>query len=411
MTGDISAIQDDDRAVLAINAGSSSLKIRLYAMAQEHLMFEGHAERIGEDDSRCVYRVYDTGGAVSEQIQSIATTDHASALQLLFAALNKRHAGSTMPVLSAIGHRVVHGGETFQEPTLIDDDVIDSLRALIPLAPLHNPANLATIETARRLYPRVMQVAVFDTAFFHTLPSYACRYAVPEALYREQHVRRYGFHGTSHQQAARQAADYLQQPLTSLRLITLHLGNGASAAAIRDGRCIDTSMGMTPLEGLIMGTRCGDLDPSVPLYLARTMGMSTDDIEDLLNHDSGMKGLCGATDMRDIHRLADRGDQQARLAIDMYCYRIAKYVGAYYIALGGVDALVFTGGVGENDARIRRAVCAQLSPLGIRVDEQANQAVSATPCDISKASSNAGVLIVTANEELEIARQALAMTR
>jgi acetate kinase len=244
---------------------------------------------------------------------------------------------------------------------------------------------------------------VFDTAFFHTLPPHAYRYALPDNLYHQHHIRRYGFHGISHQQAAREAADTLQQPLDTLRLITLHLGNGASAAAIHNGICIDTSMGMTPLEGLIMGTRCGDIDPSVPVYLARTMGMTIDEIETLLNHDSGLKGLCGANDMRDVHRLANNGDKQALLALDMYCYRIAKYVGAYYIALGGLDALVFTAGIGENDPLIRQTVCRQLSVLGIAVDDERNQQAGAV--EISAAHSSIGVLVIAANEELEIARQ------
>jgi len=403
-------MQTSDLPVLVVNSGSSSIKFCLYLMPDEERLLSGVIERIGEADSRCVYTEYKASGNVSEHILKLPTTDHDTASQQVFTLLGNSAAGDFMRSLHAIGHRVVHGGEAFKGPTLIDADIINDLRALIPLAPLHNPANLAAIETAARLYPQVPQVAVFDSAFFHTLPPHACRYAVPEKLYHEQHVRRYGFHGTSHQQAARQAADYLRQPPASLRLITLHLGNGASAAAIRDGRCIDTSMGMTPLEGLIMGTRCGDLDPSVPLYLARTMDMTIDDIEDLLNHGSGMKGLCGATDMRDVHRLANSGDQQARLAIDMYCYRIAKYVGAYYIALGGVDALVFTGGVGEHDALIRQAVCAQLSPLGISVDEQRNRTVTTTPCAISAADSKTAVLVIAANEELEIARQTLSVT-
>ena len=293
----------------------------------------------------------------------------------------------------------------FQAPTLIDEDVIDGIREMIPLAPLHNPANLTGIEATRQLCPTVPQVAVFDTAFFRTLPPHAYRYALPDELYRQHHVRRYGFHGTSHQHVARQAADYLQQPLESLQLITLHLGNGASAAAIRDGICIDTSMGMTPLEGLVMGTRCGDLDPSVHFYLSRTLGMDFNEIETLLNHDSGMKGLCGAKDMREVHRLANKGDEQARLAIDMYCYRISKYIGAYYTILGGLDALVFTAGIGENDPIIRQSVCDRLSVLGITLDHKLNQTGASGTFDISGENSKVKVLVIPTNEELEIARQ------
>jgi acetate kinase len=255
----------------------------------------------------------------------------------------------------------------------------------------------------------VPQVAVFDTAFFRTLPPHAYRYAVPEELYSQHSVRRFGFHGISHQYVARQTAHYLEQPLASLRLITLHLGNGASAAAIRDGSCIDTSMGMTPLEGLIMGTRCGDLDPAVHFYLARTLGMGIDEIEHLLNQASGMKGLCGVNDMREVHRLADAGDERARLAIDMFCYRISKYVGAYYTALGGLDALVFTAGIGENDPAIRQLVCERLTSLGIRIDPQRNRSNTGGVLIFNDEHSKVKLLVVPANEELEIARQATSL--
>jgi acetate kinase len=276
---------------------------------------------------------------------------------------------------------------------------------------LHNPASLAGIEAMQQSCPQVPQVAVFDTAFFRTLPPHAYRYALPDTLYQDHQVRRYGFHGTSHQHVAQKAAHYLQQPLTALRLITLHLGNGASVAAIRDGVCIDTSMGMTPVEGLIMGTRCGDLDPAVHFYLARTLGMDFDEIEHLLNTDSGMKGLCGVSDMRDVHHLADEGSEQARLAIAMYCYRIVKYIGAYYVALGGLDALVFTGGVGENDALIRQFVCDGVGVLGISVDEQRNHSGASETFRISEVNKKVDVLIVPANEELEIARQVVALLK
>ncbi len=397
--------------VLIINSGSSSIKFRLYDMEQETLLASGALERIGEVNTRSIYREYTASGNMQEQIAHSPVTDHTAGLKQIVAFLQSSD-GSThsrksdsMKSLHAIGHRVVHGGETFQAPALIDEGVIEGIREMIPLAPLHNPANLAGIEAMRRLCPQLPQVAVFDTAFFRTLPPHAYRYALPNELYHRHHVRRYGFHGTSHQHAAGQAADYLQQPLKKLRLITLHLGNGASAAAIRDGICIDTSMGMTPLEGLIMGTRCGDLDPSVHFYLARTLGMEFDKIETLLNHDSGMKGLCGVNDMREVHRLASEGNEQARLAIDMYCYRISKYVGAYCVTLGGLDALVFTAGIGENDSFIRQSVCNRLSVLGILLDHKRNQSGASGAFDISSERSKVKVLVVPANEELEIAYQ------
>lgn len=395
--------------VLVINSGSSSIKFRLYEMAQEALLVSGAVERIGEAGAiSSVYRQYSASGAVQEHKQNLAVTDHAAGLQQIFAFLQSSTVDA-MKSLDAIGHRVVHGGETFQAPILIDEAVLEGITNMIPLAPLHNPANLAGIEATRRLCPQLPQIAVFDTAFFSTLPPHAYRYALPDELYRQHHLRRYGFHGTSHQHVAQQAVNFLQQPLDRLRLITLHLGNGASAAAIRDGICIDTSMGMTPLAGLVMGTRCGDLDPSVHFYLARTLDMTLSEIESLLNHDSGMKGLCGASDMREVHHLANRGDAQARLAIDIYCYRISQYIGAYSVALGGLDALVFTGGIGENDAMVRQAVCDKLAFLGITLDQQRNQSgtgeIFNISQDISGTNNRVKVLVVAANEELEIARQ------
>lgn len=391
--------------VLVLNSGSSSIKFRIYDMEQEMLFVSGTLERLGEADGSSVYHKYNAAGDVEEHKENSPVADHATGLKQIFTFLESRGVIDPTNSLYAIGHRVVHGGETFHAPTLIDEDIIEGIREMIPLAPLHNPANLAGIEITNQLYPQVPQVAVFDTAFFRTLPPCAYRYALPDELYRQHHVRRYGFHGTSHQYVAKQTANNLQQPLEKLRLITLHLGNGASAAAIRDGICIDTSMGMTPLEGLIMGTRCGDLDPSVHFYLARTMGMDLNEIETLLNRDSGMKGLCGTSDMREVHRLADKGDEPARLAIEMYCYRMSKYIGAYYVALGGLDALVFTGGIGENDSLIRQSVCNRLSILGITLDHKLNQSSAGGTFDISGENSKVKVLVVSANEELEIARQ------
>jgi len=397
--------------VLVINAGSSSIKFRLYEMTQEVLLASGSLERIGEGGGSSDYQIYSPRGDIDRRHESSAIEDHLAGLQEIVAFLEDNNLVNSTTSLYAIGHRVVHGGETFQAPALIDDKVIKEIHRMIPLAPSHNPANLTGIEAMRQSCPQVPQVAVFDTAFFRSLPPHAYRYALPEALYQEHQVRRYGFHGTSHQHVAQQAAHYLQQPLTALRLITLHLGNGASAAAIRDGICIDTSMGMTPLAGLIMGTRCGDLDPAVHFYLARTLGMGLDEIEHLLNNDSGMKGLCGVSDMRDVHRLADEGNEQARLAIDMYCYRMVKYIGAYYLALGGLDALVFTGGVGENDALIRQSVCAGLAVLGITLDQQLNRSGASETFSISETNNKVEVLVVPANEELEIARQTVLLIK
>jgi acetate kinase len=311
--------------------------------------------------------------------------------------------------LLGIGHRVVHGGESFKEPTLIDEKVLAGINETMPLAPLHNPANLKGIEIALRICPNVPQVAVFDTAFHQTLPPHTFCYPVPYSLYKTYHVRRYGFHGTSYHSISKQAAAYLKQPLEKLNLIALHLGNGASATAIKAGKSVDTSMGMTPLEGLMMGTRCGDIDPSLPFYLAKIMGKSNEELNLLLTRESGLKGICGASDMREVHVLAEEGDPMANLAIEMYCYRIKKYIGAYYAILGHLDALIFSGGIGENDSLIRKNVCAGLANLGIVIDDNKNQTAAHKTFAIQRKDGVVKVLVIPTDEELEIAQQTLAL--
>lgn len=386
--------------ILVLNAGSSSIKYSLIAPAEQQSLLTGLIERIGE--SAAIHRFRGRDG--SEQKVEKPIADHPQALRELFAVLND--SGAIKPgELTGIGHRVVHGGETFRQPARIDADVMAQIEAMIPLAPLHNPANLLGIREAMRLMSEVPQVAVFDTAFHQTLPDYAYRYALPERLYRENGVRRYGFHGTSHRYVANQAAEFLGKPLTQTNLITLHLGNGASVTAIRDGISIDTSMGMTPLEGLMMGTRSGDIDPAIHFYLGRTLDMPSQDIENLLNKNSGCKGVCGENDMRAIHRNADAGDADARLALAMYAYRIKKYIGAYYAALGRVDALVFTGGIGENDAWLRQTSCEGLSALGINIDAAKNSRAEKPCARVSSDDSPVAVLVIATNEELEIALQ------
>jgi acetate kinase len=307
--------------------------------------------------------------------------------------------------LDAIGHRVVHGGETFTQPALIDATVLAGIRKVAPLAPLHNPANLTGIEIAMAIAPDIPHVAVFDTAFHQTIPDYAYRYALPEKLYTDYGVRRYGFHGTSHHYVAQRAAENLGVPLQSINLISLHLGNGASAAAIRQGRCVDTSMGLTPLEGLVMGTRSGDIDPAIPFYLAKQANLTFAEIDDLLNRHSGLKGICGFNDMREVHQQAEQGNASAILAIEMYCYRIRKYIGAYTAVLGRVDAIVFTAGIGENAAFIRAQVCDDLAGLGIVLDATKNKLSCEGVLDISTAESIVRVLVVPTDEEWEIAMQ------
>jgi acetate kinase len=307
--------------------------------------------------------------------------------------------------LFGIGHRVVHGGELFRNATVVDDHVVAAIRSLIPLAPLHNPSNLLGIEIAGTLFPDVPQVAVFDTAFHQTLPPRAFHYAIPYDWYTEHHVRRYGFHGTSHLYVSREAARYLGKGPEETNLITLHLGNGASCTAVQGGSSADTSMGLTPLEGLVMGTRSGDIDPALHFFIIRQTGMSAEDLEKALNSQSGLKGICGLNDMREIQEQAENGNERAELAIDIFCYRIKKYIGAYCAALGRVDALVFTGGIGENSAVVRSRVCSGLQHMGINVDEKKNAAVSGDIAEIQTDGAAPKLLVIKTDEEREIARQ------
>jgi acetate kinase len=387
--------------VLIVNSGSSSIKYQLIDPDGPQRLAHGQVERIGHADAglhhtmRCEDRWRE-----HDEVRAIA--DHDEGLAAVVDAL---HADGLDRHLTAIGHRVVHGGDRFREPTVIDDAVTDGIRALIPLAPLHNPPNLAGIEVARRLWPQVPQVAVFDTAFHAALPPVAYRYAVPEHWYTGHGVRRYGMHGTSHGYVARRAAEVLGRPLDDLRLITAHLGNGASMAAVAGGRSIDTSMGLSPLEGLVMGTRSGDLDPAIIFHVGREAGLSSLAIERELNRESGLRGLCGDNDLRVVEQRAADGDARAELALAVFCYRIRKYVGAYAVALGGLDALVFTAGIGEHSPTVRARVCDGLGLLGVALDDRANTASTTV---VSGADSAVAVLVVPTDEELEIATQTLA---
>jgi acetate kinase len=391
--------------ILVINSGSSSIKYQLFDMRDESVIAAGILEQIGEKQSRLAHRTRGDGPKMEEIIRSLHVDDHRQGFDLIESVLNESGALQDTNELSGIGHRVVHGGEVFRAPTVIDGEVVATIRRLIPLAPLHNPANLLGIEVAMDTAPRVPQVAVFDTAFHHSLPPRAYRYALPRNLYPEHGIRRYGFHGTSHGYVARRAAAYLMRPLDSLDLITLHLGNGASITAVKDGKSIDTSMGMTPLEGLMMGTRCGDLDPAITFFLMRETGLSGPEVESLLNQASGLKGVCGANDMREVLKMVDSGNEDARLAVDMYCYRIRKYIGAYLAALGRLDALVFTGGIGQNAPEIRQIICEGLKRLGIDIARSANTIRSAGICEIQGPASAVKILVIPTNEELDIARQ------
>ncbi|MGD7035614.1 acetate/propionate family kinase [Methylotuvimicrobium buryatense] len=386
--------------ILVINSGSSSIKYRLIALPQEQVLADGLLERIGDQKSRIIHRA-DDSGRLYEIKQSVAAADHHQAFKAVFEIL-----GENCPV-DAIGHRVVHGGDRFSGPALVDDDTIASMRALCRIAPLHNPVNLLGIESCLAHFPGVPQVAVFDTAFHQTMPPHAYRYAIPETWYSDYGIRRFGFHGTSHHYVARRAAEFIGKPFDRSHLITLHLGNGASATAIANGRSIDTSMGFTPLEGLVMGTRSGDLDPAIPLFVEQTENTDTNVIDRALNRESGLKGLCGTSDLRTVLEQTNAGDERARLALDLYCYRIKKYIGAYYAVLGEVDALVFTGGVGENAAEVRRLACEGLSRLGITIDEAANSDVTGAIAEIGHPESRTRILVIKTDEELQIARETM----
>ncbi len=394
--------------ILVLNAGSSSLKFQLFVLPDLTVIATGLIEQIGAECSS-VHLVFSDAAGAEQSIQKRRpVAEHGQAIAIMSELLTESGTMTNVQELAGIGHRVVHGGESFHAPCLIVDGVIEAIEELIPLAPLHNPANLTGIRVALEHAPAVPQVAVFDTAFHQSIPEHGYLYALPYALYEHHKVRRYGFHGTSHGYVAQRAAEHLETPLAGLNIISLHLGNGASAAAIQGGQCIDTSMGLTPLEGLIMGTRSGDLDPAILFFLARETGMTVDELDEMLNKQSGLKGICGENDMRTITELAGRGDHQAGLALTMFCYRLKKYIGAYSAALGGVDCIVFTGGIGENSARVRMLSCQGLDRLGIRIDPWKNNgSPQGTILEIQSADSPVKVLVVQTDEELEIATQTL----
>ena len=393
--------------VLVLNSGSSSVKYQLLDMSDSRRLAQGLVERIGEETSRVKHSPAD--GETREW--SGAISDHDAALKAVAQELSRDGLGLDSPELAAIGHRVVHGGKYFTEPTVIDDTVLAEIERLIPVAPLHNPANLTGIRTAQALRPDLPQVAVFDTSFHTTMPESAARYAIDVETADAHRIRRYGFHGTSHAYVSRATAKLLGKAPEEVNVIVLHLGNGASASAVRGGRCVDTSMGLTPLEGLVMGTRSGDLDPAVIFHLMRVGGMSADEIDNLLNKKSGLIGLCGDNDMREIRRRIEEGDESAQLAFDIYIHRLRKYIGAYYAVLGRVDAVAFTAGVGENASAVREAAVAGLAELGLAVDDELNAVRSDEPRLISPPSARVAVAVVPTDEELEIATQTYALVK
>jgi acetate kinase len=336
--------------ILVINTGSSSIKYQLFDMEQDHALATGTVEKIGEPTSIMTHQRRLADGRFQKTVEEAGIADHEEGFQHIVSFLSdpKNRVVDDESGIVAVGHRVVHGGETFHAPVVIDEEVMAAIRENIPLAPLHNPANLTGIELTKGIFPDIPQVAVFDTAFHQTLPQHAFLYAIPFEMYEQHRIRRYGFHGTSHAFVAERAAEYLNRPLTELNLITIHLGNGASMAALKNGECIDTTMGMTPLAGLVMGTRSGDVDPAVPFFLADQLGMGLADIDGLLNKKSGLKGICGTNDMREVIEKKEAGDRRAEIALEIYTYRIKKYIGAYFAAVESLDALIFTAGIGEN---------------------------------------------------------------
>lgn len=386
--------------VLVINCGSSSIKYRLYEMDGERLIARGLVERIGLPDGLISFE----GPVGSVEGKRVNAADHTQGMRLALDSLVESGAIRDVAEIDAVGHRVVQGGEKFTEPVLVDEEVVSQLEAFGPLAPVHAGPNTAGIRACMELIP-APQVAVVDTAFHQTLPPKAYLYGIPYELYEKHGIRKYGFHGTSHRYVSRRAAELLGRPLQGFRVITCHLGNGASVAAVKDGKSVDTSMGLTPLEGVVMGTRSGDLDPAVVFYLMKKEGMSADEVNDFLNKKCGLLGLAGigSADFRDVYAAASSGNERARLALEVYAYRVRKYIGAYMAAMGGTDAVVFTAGIGENNAFIRKEICGGLEELGIVIDEERNE--SGQPERIISADdSRVAVLVVPTNEELLIAR-------
>lgn len=386
--------------ILVVNSGSSSIKFQLIEMPSGEVRCTGLLERIGLNQSRVHYKAKS-----KKYSEEIPIPDHTTGLKIIAEWLMDEEKGviKSTDEIQAVGHRVVHGGESFAKTTLINDAVKNEIKKLFTLAPLHNPANYEGIEVAEKIFEKAKQVAVFDTAFHQSIPEHAHRYAIPEKLYKENHIRLYGFHGTSHKYVSEKAIEYLGK--TNSGLVTLHLGNGCSATAIKDGRSIDHSLGFGPMTGLLMGTRSGDIDPSLIFYLVDQLGYSLDEVSTLLQKKSGLLGLTGLSDVREIEQKASEGDKASQMALEMMAYRIRKYVGAYAAAMNGLDAIVFTGGIGENSVTVRKMVCKDMNFLGIRLDESKNRERSDKLMEIHAAGSEVKLLVIPTNEELEIAKQ------
>jgi acetate kinase len=393
--------------VLVINSGSSSIKYQLLDTDTEAVMVSGLVERIGDAEGDLKHKAYPDSD--DEQVTKLRQPipDHSTGMRLAIDLITDPEKGviKDKSEIEAVGHRVVHGGESFSQPTIVTDDVINGIEECGSLAPLHTPANLDGIRVAMELFPDAPQVTVFDTAFHQTIPAHAFMYALPRELYEEDRVRRYGFHGTSHKFVATEMATILGKPLEETNMITVHLGNGCSITAVEQGKSVDTTMGLTPLEGLVMGTRSGDVDPAIHAFLARNKGMDIEAIDTMLNKESGLKGLCGMNDMRDIHAAIEKGDEKAKVALDVQTYRNKKYIGSYMAVLGNVDAIVFTAGIGENDEIVRLESLRGLEAFGVKIDEKINDQRAKEPLKISTDDSSVAVWVIPTNEELAIARE------
>lgn len=396
--------------ILVVNAGSSSIKYQLIDMTTEKVLSSGLVERIGLEEGTITHKTF-CDGEEKKVKEVFAIPNHTVGLERVAELLVDQEMGviSDPSEIKAVGHRLVHGGEAFTKTVVITDEVKAKVKELFPLAPLHNPANLVGVEVAEEVFPNATQIGVFDTAFHQTMPEVAYRYAIPSEMYTEMGIRKYGFHGTSHKYVSEKAMEYLAK--SDAKIITIHLGNGASMAAVEAGICKDTSMGIGPLNGLIMGTRSGDIDPSVIFYLVEQKDYNISEVSKILNKESGMQGLTGDTDMRDIEARYLKGDRVAILAYEMYAYRIQQYIGKYAAALNGLDAIVFTAGIGENDAIIRSLVCKNMDYFGLQLDEVKNSTRSKEIREINAKGAKTKILVIPTNEELEIARESFALVK
>ena len=395
--------------ILVINCGSSSLKFQVINPETEELLAKGLCERIGIDGSITYEGVAKGTGKIKNDTP---IEDHKKAVSLVLEALTNPETGviASLDEIGAVGHRIVHGGEKYNATVLIDEEVEEAIREMSDLAPLHNPANLIGIGACRELMPNTPMVGVFDTAFHQTMPAKAYMYALPIRFYEDYKVRRYGFHGTSHSFVSKEVVKFLGRPLEGTKTIVCHLGNGASISAVKDGKCVDTSMGLTPLEGLIMGTRSGDLDPAIVEFIATKENISVAEVETILNKQSGVFGLSNglSSDFRDLWKGKEEGNKYAELALEAFAYRVAKYIGAYTAAMNGVDVIAFTAGVGENDPRVRSMICSYLGYLGVAIDEEANS-VRGEAVKIGAKDSKVDVVVFPTNEELAIAKETYAV--